>query len=257
METCVPLTSELSTANSSCASGGEPSAKLSTASGSCSSSSSSGEPPMKRRCTRSSSRIGKQRDKAANGQGTQNKVQGGGIKAGKGKRSAGSAGGKGKAIKGKGRQSKEPVKRIANREETGCEETDRNETVTTRRRLLRAEERKEVADISRDTLVLFVCDRVPGELAGELFPERLQLWEVFKSTPCLRTIVDAAVARYLKLYSECSKGRDKYAQLFLMWLDVVRSYTCEAHKTEETKGLLQSAMEKCHQLGVNVNDCTK
>ena len=33
---------------------------------------------MKRRCTRSSSRIGKRRDKAANGQGTQNKVQGGG-----------------------------------------------------------------------------------------------------------------------------------------------------------------------------------
>lgn len=42
-----------------------------------------------------------------------------------------------------------------------------------------------------------------------------------------------------------------------MWLDVVRSYTCEAYKAEETKGLLQSAMEKCHQLGVNVSDCTK
>lgn len=113
----------------------------------------------------------------------------------------------------------------------------------TRRRLLRAEERKEVADISRETLVSFVCDRVPGELAGELFPEHLQLFEVIKSTPCLRTIVDTAVARYLKLYSECSKGCDKYAQLFLRWLDVVRGYTCEAYKAEETKGLLQSAME--------------
>ena len=69
--------------------------------------------------------------------------------------------------------------------------------------------------------------------------------------------MDTVVARYLKLYSECSKGRDKYAQLFLRWLDVVRSYTCEAYKAEETKGLLQSAMEKYHQLGVNVSDCTK
>ena len=91
--------------------------------------------------------------------------------------------GKGKALKGKGRQSKKPV----NNEEASCEETDRKETVT-RRRLLRAEERKEVADISRETLVSFVCDRVPGELAGELFPERLQLFEGFKSTPCLRTM---------------------------------------------------------------------
>ena len=69
--------------------------------------------------------------------------------------------------------------------------------------------------------------------------------------------MDTAVARYLKLYSECSKGCDKYAQLFLRWLDVVRGYTCEAYKAEETKGLLQSAMEKCHQLGVNVSNCRK
>ena len=44
MATSVPLISELSTANSSCAISGEPSAKLSMVSGSC--SSSSGEPPM-------------------------------------------------------------------------------------------------------------------------------------------------------------------------------------------------------------------
>jgi hypothetical protein len=194
-----------------------------------------------------------------NGEGPQSKVQGGKRKvqgkAGKGKGTAKqSAGGKGKAMKGKGRQSKVQVKRIANQEETGSEKT---ETVTTRRRLLRAEERREVGNINREILVLFVYDRVASELAGELFPERLQLWEALKSTSCIRTIVDAAVASYLKLYSECSKGREKYAELFLRWLDVVRSYTCEVYKTEDTKALLQYAMEKCCQLGVNASDYTK
>ena len=92
MATSVPLISELSTASSSCAISPEPSAKLSTVSGSC--GSSSREPPMKRTCTRRSSRISKRRDKAVNGEGTQNKVQGERSKAGKGKRSAGSTGGK-------------------------------------------------------------------------------------------------------------------------------------------------------------------
>ena len=67
------------------------------------------------------------------------------------------------------------------------------------------------------------------KLVGDLFPERLCFWEAIKYTSALifEKLLDEATSKYVELYDRCSKGPDKYAELFLQWLDYVREVSCE------------------------------
>ena len=65
-----------------------------------------------------------------------------------------------------------------------------------------------------------VCSRVEKEMFGELFPKRLQLWDHMKSCPDqLYNLVNYSVNEYLIAAKD--------SELFLRWLDVMRSFTCE------------------------------
>lgn len=79
-----------------------------------------------------------------------------------------------------------------------------------------------------------MTSRVEGELFGELFPERTELWEHLKSGNRLLKLVTFSAEKYLQLCDECSTVCDKHAELFLRWLDVMRSLTCKEGQTDET-----------------------
>ena len=97
-----------------------------------------------------------------------------------------------------------------------------------------------------------MSSRVEGDLFGDLFPERVQLWEHLKSGNKLQDLVNFSAERYLKLYDECSSVCDKDAELFLRWLDVMRSFTCKEAQTEQTQTLLIQILDGC-----TVSDVTK
>ena len=97
-----------------------------------------------------------------------------------------------------------------------------------------------------------MISRVEGELFGDLFPERLKLWEHLKSGNKLPNLINFSAEKYLKLYDECSIVCDKDAELFLRWLDVMRSLTCKESQTEETRTLLIQVLDGC-----NVSDVTE
>ena len=93
-----------------------------------------------------------------------------------------------------------------------------------------------------------MSSRVEGDLFGDLFPERVELWEHLHSGNRLQNLAE----KYLKLYDECSCVCDKDAELFLRWLDVMRSFTCKEAQTEETKALLIQILD-----GLSVSDVTQ
>ena len=86
----------------------------------------------------------------------------------------------------------------------------------------------------------YVVNRVPDELIPDLFPERLKLWEFLTGDMArLNSLIDFAVNQILALYHECSTERSKCSELFLRWLDFVRSITCVSEHTSETTALLK------------------
>ena len=97
-----------------------------------------------------------------------------------------------------------------------------------------------------------MSSRVEGDLFGDLFPERVELWEHLHSGNRLQNLVNFSAEKYLKLYDECSSVCDKDAELFLRWLDVMRSFTCKEAQTEETKALLIQILD-----GLSVSDVTQ
>lgn len=103
-------------------------------------------------------------------------------------------------------------------------------------RLLRKEERTLVKDIDKAAVVLHVTTSVPTGLVSSLFPERKRLWDSISSTEELTTFIEHLTDKYILLYDKYSKGREKYANLYLAWLNTIRSYTCKSQQTETTKG---------------------
>lgn len=110
---------------------------------------------------------------------------------------------------------------------------------------LTVDERQRVAEIDRVKLIDSVTLRVEKELLEHLFPDRLILWEYMKSCNRLQTLVNYSANKYLELYSKCETVADKDTELFLRWLDVMRSLTCEEKQTEETKILLNQVLDNC------------
>ena len=101
-------------------------------------------------------------------------------------------------------------------------------------------QRDQVATINVDVYA-YVNNRVPGKLIPDLFPDRLKLWEFLTGDMAkLNSLIDFAVTQYLALYHECSKEHSKCSELFLRWLDFIRSVTCVSEHTPETIILLYS-----------------
>ena len=68
-----------------------------------------------------------------------------------------------------------------------------------------------------------------------LYPERLQLWQSIATTEELNCFIDSAITKYLALYDSNSKGKNRYANLFLEWIQCIRTYTCTTEQTAHTK----------------------
>lgn len=111
-------------------------------------------------------------------------------------------------------------------------------------RALTKAQRSRVADISKEEVLVYVVSRVPGELISDLFPDRLKLWEFLTGDPeRLQHLVEFATNKHMELYHECSTERSKCSELFLQWLDFVRSITCVSEHTPETMDLLHKVLD--------------
>jgi len=102
-------------------------------------------------------------------------------------------------------------------------------------RLLRKEERSLVQDIDKTAIISNVTTSVPNDLVSSLFPERKRLWDSIHNTEELSIFIKHLADKYILLYENYSKGREKYANLYLAWLDTIRSYTCKSQQTENSK----------------------
>jgi hypothetical protein len=100
----------------------------------------------------------------------------------------------------------------------------------------KVERRKIAVEVNKEKLTADVIAKVCSELFEESFPERALLWEYIKSHNQLAKIINCSSSKYIHLYSSnAARARDKNSVLFLQWLDVVRSWTCEEKVTEETR----------------------
>ena len=103
-----------------------------------------------------------------------------------------------------------------------------------------------VADVDDTKLLCDVFTTVPKDLVGELFPERVQLWENLVTCPDkLEMFVSYVTDRYIQMYISCT-GHDKNADLFLKWLDFTREFTCNSKQTDESATIIEEAFGNCH-----------
>ena len=79
---------------------------------------------------------------------------------------------------------------------------------------------------------------VSGTLIPSLFPERLVLWESMQDTVQLKNFICSAIDKYMSLFKQNSEGKDKYANLYLSWLDYIRTFTCRSKQTLATLATL-------------------
>ncbi len=106
--------------------------------------------------------------------------------------------------------------------------------------LLTATEKATVSNVDVCKITKDMIIQVDKELSGELFPKKIQLWEYMNVCPArLQVLIKYSVDEYLKLYQVCGSFAAKESELFLRWLEVVRSLTCEEKKTEKTRLLLK------------------
>ena len=102
-------------------------------------------------------------------------------------------------------------------------------------RLLQSEERNIVKDIDKQAVVEHVRTSVPKTLMESLFPERMGLWKSIAETKELEVFIINNAVKFLTLYDANIKGSNKYANLYLSWLQVIRSYTCKTEQTAESR----------------------
>lgn len=76
----------------------------------------------------------------------------------------------------------------------------------------------------------FVCHSVPASLVPSLFPEHMQLWKLLQDTDELKDFIHCAADDYLPFYDQHSKGKEKYANLYLTWLKYISSFTCKSQQ---------------------------
>lgn len=105
-------------------------------------------------------------------------------------------------------------------------------------RALNKQERVNVQAINREAVVVHVQKTVSECLMPDLFPERLKLWESIQDTVELKNFIHSTIAKFMLLLENYSKGKDKYANLYLAWLDYIRNFTCRPKQTLVTLATL-------------------
>ena len=101
-------------------------------------------------------------------------------------------------------------------------------------RLLNSEERKQLVNrVEKDEVLMHVQKIVPSHLVSDLFPERELYWKSLLPDK-LKSLVYTGVSKYLQLYEECGKGRDRNSTLYLKWLDYERSLVCKSLQSVES-----------------------
>ena len=115
-------------------------------------------------------------------------------------------------------------------------------------RQLKVQERQAVMNtLDKTKLVPFVCSCVSSTLVPSLFPERKKLWESVKDTYNLSSFIYSAADTYVCYYDQHSKGKEKYANLYLAWLKHISSFTCTSQPTLSTLALLFSRCGQVYQ----------
>ena len=105
------------------------------------------------------------------------------------------------------------------------------ETTYKPRNLNKEERIKVQTNINREEVILYVYKAVPECLVPDLFPQRLILWEAIQGTIELKKILLTAIEKFLLLLEGNSKGKDKYANLYISWLDYICTFTCRQKQT--------------------------
>ena len=101
-------------------------------------------------------------------------------------------------------------------------------------RLLNVQERSQVLEIDREMILVHIHTSLASTLVSALFPERLTLWESIRDTTELKRFIYSAIDKYISLYEHNSKGKEKYATLYLAWLDYICTFTCRSRQTLAT-----------------------
>ena len=99
--------------------------------------------------------------------------------------------------------------------------------------------------IDKPKLVDFVCHSVPDSLLPSLFPERMQLWKSLQDTDDFKDFIYRAADDYLCFYDQHSKGKEKYANLYLTWLKYISSFTCKSQQSLATLCRLALLFSHC------------
>ena len=102
-------------------------------------------------------------------------------------------------------------------------------------RQLKAQERQAVVNaIDKPRLITYVYDNVKASLVPSLFPERVKVWESLQDTDELNCFIHSAADDYVRFYDQHSKGKEKYANLYLTWLKYISSFTCKSQQSLAT-----------------------
>ena len=97
---------------------------------------------------------------------------------------------------------------------------------------LRAIERLAVVKaMDKDDLLSFVYKSVPQGLVPGFFPERINLWKHLQATEELKQFTYMVADKYIAFFESHSKGKEKYANLYLSWLGYISSFTCRSQQS--------------------------
>ena len=88
--------------------------------------------------------------------------------------------------------------------------------------------------IDKPRLIAHVYDSVRSSLVPSLFPEGVKVWESLQDTDELNSFVQSAADDYICFYDQHSKGKEKYANLYLTWLKYISSFTCKSQQSLAT-----------------------
>lgn len=88
-----------------------------------------------------------------------------------------------------------------------------------------------VESVDKAQLLSYVRDSVSKGLVSSLFPERAELWKYLQDTKEFECFFYTATYKYFAFYDQHSKGKDKYANLYLTWLNYITSFTCRSQQS--------------------------
>ena len=95
-------------------------------------------------------------------------------------------------------------------------------------------------------MYMYVQDSVLKGIVPVLFPERMKLWKYLKDTKEVEYFIYSAALKYMYVafYNKHSKGEQKYANLYLTWLNFISCFTCRSQQSLATLCLLSLLLEQ-------------